>query len=428
MPHSGPASVNGVIGRAYEAYFRMVNEQGGINGRKVTFFTEDDAFSPPKTVEATRRLVEQEGVLGLAGSLGTGPQLAVQKYLNGKSIPQIMMNTGASRWNNPQEFPWTTPGLPPYTTEARVDAKYVCFACGRTPKVAIPYQNDDFGRDFMKAFRTAWPKAAAKAMVVAEMPYELTDPSPGRADHQARAIRRRHVSEHLARQGDRASDQEDRRSRLEAATPSRQRLGIPACPPGGRPRRGKGHRHGGVSEGHEFPAMAKRSRREGNSGNSGSNTCRTWRPTIPTPSPHGLRPSSFARSWSDARRTHAREPSEAGARHQGPGCSRISPGRDLYDDEHGLFPGPHALYAEIQRKRLGAAGFPGDGLMPAARAGEAFRRAFRQRHRADTRENLLYGARHVAKPGYPSGRPVACGDMRKGTWRTRENDIPGQDA
>lgn len=176
MPHSGPASVNGVIGRAYEAYFRMVNEQGGINGRKVTFFTEDDAFSPPKTVEATRRLVEQEGVLGLAGSLGTGPQLAVQKYLNGKSIPQIMMNTGASRWNNPQEFPWTTPGLPLYTTEARVDAKYV-LRVRPNAKVAILYQNDDFGRDFMKAFKDGLAEGGGKAMVVAEMPYELTDPS-----------------------------------------------------------------------------------------------------------------------------------------------------------------------------------------------------------------------------------------------------------
>ena len=127
-------------------------------------------------VEATRRLVEQEGVLGLAGSLGTGPQLAVQKYLNGKSIPQIMMNTGASRWNNPQEFPWTTPGLPLYTTEARVDAKYV-LRVRPNAKVAILYQNDDFGRDFMKAFKDGLAEGGGKAMVVAEMPYELTDPS-----------------------------------------------------------------------------------------------------------------------------------------------------------------------------------------------------------------------------------------------------------
>lgn len=176
MPHSGPASVNGVIGRAYEAYFQMVNDQGGIHGRKVKFISEDDAFSPPKTVEATRRLVEQEGVLGLAGSLGTGPQLAVQKYLNGKGIPQIMMNTGASRWNNPKEFRWTTPGLALYTTEARVDAKYV-LRTKPNAKIAILYQNDDFGRDFMKAFKESLAAGGGKATVVAEMPYELTDPS-----------------------------------------------------------------------------------------------------------------------------------------------------------------------------------------------------------------------------------------------------------
>lgn len=176
MPHSGPASVNGVIGRAYEAYFRMVNDQGGINGRKVTFLSEDDAFSPPKTVEATRKLVEQEGVLGLVGSLGTGPQLAVQKYLNGKGVPQIMLNTGASRWNNPQEYRWTTPGLALYTTEARVDAKYVLRTMPNA-KVAILYQNDDFGKDFMKAFKEGLAEGGGTATVAAEMPYELADPS-----------------------------------------------------------------------------------------------------------------------------------------------------------------------------------------------------------------------------------------------------------
>ncbi|MFT4095993.1 MAG: ABC transporter substrate-binding protein [Rhodoblastus sp.] len=176
MPHSGPASVNGVIGRAYEAYFRMVNEQGGVNGRKVTFLSEDDAFSPPKTVEATRKLVEQEGVLGLVGSLGTGPQLAVQKYLNGKGVPQIMLNTGASRWNNPQEYRWTTPGLALYTTEARVDAKYV-LRTAPNAKIAILYQNDDFGKDFMKAFKEGLAEGGGSATVVAEMPYELSDPS-----------------------------------------------------------------------------------------------------------------------------------------------------------------------------------------------------------------------------------------------------------
>lgn len=176
MPHSGPASVNGVIGRTYEAYFQMINENGGINGRRVTFLSEDDAFSPPKTVEATRRLVEQEGVLGLVGSLGTAPQLAVQKYLNAKRIPQILLNTGASRWNNPKNFPWTTPALPLYTTEGRIDAKYVLRA-KPAAKIAILYQNDDFGRDFAKAFKEALAEGGSQASVVAEASYELTDPT-----------------------------------------------------------------------------------------------------------------------------------------------------------------------------------------------------------------------------------------------------------
>lgn len=176
MPHSGPASINGIIGRTYEAYFRMVNEKGGINGRKVSFFSEDDAFSPPKTVEATRRLVEQEEVLGFVGSLGTAPQLAVQKYLNAKHIPQILLNTGASRWNNPKEFPWTTPGLPLYSTEARIDAKYV-LQVRPGAKVAILYQNDDFGRDFAKSFKEVLLANQTGASVVAELSYELTEPS-----------------------------------------------------------------------------------------------------------------------------------------------------------------------------------------------------------------------------------------------------------
>src|SRR3954451_20038097 len=119
VPHSGPGSLYGVLGRVGEAYFKMLNEKGGINGRKVTFLTLDDSYSAPKAVEATRRLVEQEEVLALFGSLGTAPQTAVHKYLNSKGVPQLLLNTGASKWNDPKNHKWTMAGLPLYPTEAR---------------------------------------------------------------------------------------------------------------------------------------------------------------------------------------------------------------------------------------------------------------------------------------------------------------------
>jgi len=148
VPHSGPGSLYGVLGRVGEAYFQMLNEKGGINGRKVKFFSMDDAYSAPKCVEATRRLVEQEEVLALYGSLGTAPQTAVHKYLNSKGVPQLLLNTGASKWNDPKNFKWTMAGLPLYPTEARILAKHVVGAKPNA-KVGILYQNDDFGRDFL---------------------------------------------------------------------------------------------------------------------------------------------------------------------------------------------------------------------------------------------------------------------------------------
>ena len=125
IPHSGPGSLYGVLGRVGEAYFQMLNEKGGINGRKVKFISADDAYSAPKAVEQTRRLVEQEEVLALYGSLGTAPQTAVHKYLNSKGVPQLLLNTGASKWNDPKNHKWTMAGLPLYPTEARILAKHV---------------------------------------------------------------------------------------------------------------------------------------------------------------------------------------------------------------------------------------------------------------------------------------------------------------
>lgn len=171
FPYSGPGSVYGVYGRTQMAYFDELNENGGVNGRKVRLISLDDAYSTPKTVEATRRLVEQEGVLGLFASLGTANQAAVQKYLNGRNVPQLLINSGAPRWNDPGNFPWTTPGLPLFSVEGRILANYVV---RNRPgaKVAVLYQNDEFGRDYLKAFRDS---IGNRATIVAEAHYDLTD-------------------------------------------------------------------------------------------------------------------------------------------------------------------------------------------------------------------------------------------------------------
>jgi ABC-type branched-subunit amino acid transport system substrate-binding protein len=176
VPHSGPGSLYGVLGRVGEAYFQMLNEKGGLNGRKVTFLTLDDAYSAPKCVEATRRLVEQDEVLALFGSLGTAPQTAVHKYLNSKGVPQLLLNTGASKWNDPKNFKWTMAGLPLYPTEARILAKHV-LSVKPEAKVGILYQNDDFGRDFLGPFKKVLADAGGKAQVIMEQTYDLTDPT-----------------------------------------------------------------------------------------------------------------------------------------------------------------------------------------------------------------------------------------------------------
>src|SRR6201988_1635252 len=177
VPHSGPGSLYGVLGRVGEAYFQMLNEtKGGINGRKMTFLTLDDAYSAPKCVEATRRLVEQEEVLALFGSLGTAPQTAVHKYLNSKGVPQLLLNTGASKWNDPKNFKWTMAGLPLYPTEARILAKHVV-AVKPNAKIGILYQNDDFGRDFLGPFKKVLEDAGGNAKVIMEQTYDLAEPT-----------------------------------------------------------------------------------------------------------------------------------------------------------------------------------------------------------------------------------------------------------
>ena len=163
MPYSGPLSGFITLAKAEIAYFQMINDQGGVAGRKITMISLDDGFSPPKTVEQTRRLVEQDQVLAISGSLGTATNASVQKYLNTKKVPQLFLATGASRWNDPENFPYTMTLTPIYQAEARIYAAYMLKEV-KDPKVAVLYQNDDFGKDFLKGFRDRLGDKAASIM------------------------------------------------------------------------------------------------------------------------------------------------------------------------------------------------------------------------------------------------------------------------
>ncbi|MCC8956049.1 ABC transporter substrate-binding protein [Bradyrhizobium sp. Pear77] len=174
MPYSGPASAYGTQGRAEAAYWKMINSQGGINGRKITLLSMDDGYSPPKTVEQTRKLVEQDEILADIGSLGTPTNSSIQKYLNGKKIPHLLISTGASKWNDPKEFPWTTPFYPPYAQEAKIYAKYIATELPNA-KIGVIYQNDDFGKDYLKGFKEGLGEKAG--LIVKELSYEVTDPT-----------------------------------------------------------------------------------------------------------------------------------------------------------------------------------------------------------------------------------------------------------
>ncbi len=175
MPYSGPASAYGAIGRVEAAYFKMVNEQGGVNGRKINFLSLDDGYSPPKTVEQTRRLVEQEQVALIFNSLGTAPDSAVRGYLNDNKVPQLFVATGASKFGDYEHFPWTMGWQPTYQTEARIYAKHIQ-ATKPGAKIGVLYQNDDFGKDYLTGLKDVFGAQYA-AMVVKEASYETSEPT-----------------------------------------------------------------------------------------------------------------------------------------------------------------------------------------------------------------------------------------------------------
>jgi branched-chain amino acid transport system substrate-binding protein len=173
-PYSGPASAYGVYGRCESAYFKMVNEGGGINGRKVTLISLDNAFSPPKALEVTRQLVESDKVLSIAGFLGTAANTAVQKYLNDKKVPNLFLTSGAERFNDPRRFPWIVPLYPTYVGQGEVFGKFILsnYADG---KIGVLYVNDDLGKDFLKGLKKGLGERSR--MIVREVSHEFTDPS-----------------------------------------------------------------------------------------------------------------------------------------------------------------------------------------------------------------------------------------------------------
>jgi branched-chain amino acid transport system substrate-binding protein len=173
-PYSGPASSYGMIGKAIDAYWKMVNDQGGINGRKIRFISLDDGYSPPKTVELTRQLVEQEKVLLLFSPLGTPTIAAIHKYVNRKKVPTLFVASGATKWGNPKEFPWTMGWQPPLHTEGAIFARHL-LATVKDPKIAVLMQNDDYGKDFYEGVRDGLGKDAGK--IVRHVTYEVTDPT-----------------------------------------------------------------------------------------------------------------------------------------------------------------------------------------------------------------------------------------------------------
>jgi branched-chain amino acid transport system substrate-binding protein len=176
MPYSGPLSAYALIGRTEAAFFKKLNDEGGVNGRKINFISYDDSYSPPKTVEQARKLVESDDVLFIFQSLGTPTNTAIQKYMNQKQVPQLFVATGATKFGDPANFPWTMGWQPTYQTEGRIYAKYILQNLPQA-KIGILYQNDDSGRDYVKGLKDGLGAEAAKRMIVAELSYDPTDPT-----------------------------------------------------------------------------------------------------------------------------------------------------------------------------------------------------------------------------------------------------------
>ena len=239
MPYSGPASAYGVIGKTEAAYFKKINDAGGINGRKINFISYDDGYSPPKAVEQARKLVESDEVLFIFNSLGTPSNSAIHKYMNAKKVPQLFVATGATKWNDPKNFPWTMGWQPSYQSEAQIYAKYILKNMPNA-KIAVLYQNDDYGKDYLKGLKDGLGAKAA-SMIVAEESYETTEPTIDDHIVKLQIERRRCVLQYRDAEIRGAGDQEGRRdragSRCISSTTSRPRSAACSSPPVSRMRR-----------------------------------------------------------------------------------------------------------------------------------------------------------------------------------------------
>ena len=224
MPYSGPASAYGVIGKTEAAYFKKINDAGGINGRKINFISYDDGYSPPKTVEQARKLVESDEVLFVFNSLGTPPNSAIHKYMNSKKVPQLFVATGATKWNDPKDFPWTMGWQPNYQSETQIYAKYILKE-KPDAKIAVLYQNDDYGKDYLKGLKDGLGAKAA-SMIVSRRKLRDHRADDRQSHRQAQIDRRRHLRQHLDAEIRGPGDQEDGGDRVEAAALPQQRFGL----------------------------------------------------------------------------------------------------------------------------------------------------------------------------------------------------------
>ena len=261
-PYSGPASAYGVIGKGIEAYWKSVNDAGGINGRKINFITLDDGYSPAKTVEVVRQLVEQDKVLCLFNTLGTPSNTAIQKYMNQKKVPQLYVATGASKWGKPKEFPWTMGYQPDYHTEAVIYAKHI-LANVKDAKVGVLMQNDDFGKDYLDGFKEGLGKDADK--VIAKLvTYEVTDPTVDSA--RSSSSRTPAPTSSSTSRRPKFAAQAIRKAADIGWKPAQYMTNVSASvsigDEAGRLRQRPGHHHGGLPQGSDRQKVGRRRRDE----------------------------------------------------------------------------------------------------------------------------------------------------------------------
>ena len=314
-PYSGPLSAYGVIGKGITAYWQMVNDKGGINGRKVNFITYDDGFLPPKTVEMVRKLVEEDQVFAIYQLLGTPTNTVVQKYLNQKKVPQLFVATGASKWGNHKEFPWTMGWQPDYATEAAIYAKHIMRTMPNA-KVAMLYQNDNSGKDYLNGFIAGFGRAKDKYLIKTAS-YEVSDPT---VDSQIIQLKNSGANVLFTDAAPKAAAQSIRKvadlgwkpTRTTSPT-SRPRLPRPEA---GRPRQQQGHHHRGLPQGSDRPAMGQRAglpRMEGVDGEvhpAGQHVGRLLHLCLRRVVHDAPRADPVRRQ------PHARQPDEAGGQHE----------------------------------------------------------------------------------------------------------------